>query len=117
MIKSALLVAALCALTLFATTPVVSALNLAEDNVHVQAAVVRGDFEGINFFNTNKNNTYGTPMKLQLLKNTESTGAVCLDGTPGGFYFSPATTAKDANNWEIYFQGGGTIYMHPMYIK
>jgi hypothetical protein len=37
----------------------------------------------------------------------EQDGAVCLDGSPGMFYFAPAADAANANNWEIYFQGGG----------
>jgi len=36
--------------------------------------------------------------------------AVCLDGSPGMFYFAPARDAPNPNNWEIYFQGGGWCY-------
>jgi hypothetical protein len=49
-------------------------------------------------------------MNLFMLNDTESSGAVCLDGTPSGFYFSPATNASNANDWQIYFQGGGWCY-------
>jgi len=49
-------------------------------------------------------------MNLHLLENTNTTGAVCLDGTPAGFYFSPAANAENTNNWELYFQGGGWCY-------
>ena len=47
-----------------------------------------------------------TVMDLYLLNETERTKAVCLDGTPGGFYFSPATSEEAKNDWQIYFQGG-----------
>eukprot|EP00656_Telonema_subtile_P016623 TRINITY_DN18798_c0_g1_i3.p1 TRINITY_DN18798_c0_g1~~TRINITY_DN18798_c0_g1_i3.p1 ORF type:complete len:451 (+),score=89.28 TRINITY_DN18798_c0_g1_i3:95-1447(+) len=39
-----------------------------------------------------------------------SDGAVCLDGSPGAFFFSPAANASNTNNWQIYFQGGGWCY-------
>ena len=51
-----------------------------------------------------------TVMHLQLLNNTDESGAVCLDGTRGGFYFSPATDPENALDWQIYFQGGGWCY-------
>ena len=37
-------------------------------------------------------------------------GAVCLDGTAAGFYYSNATADVDSKSWEIYFQGGGWCY-------
>ena len=49
-------------------------------------------------------------MNLHMLNGTESSGAVCLDGTPGGFYFSAASSAEHAKDWQIYFQGGGWCY-------
>jgi len=49
-------------------------------------------------------------MKLVMLNNTAASGAVCLDGTPGGFYFSPATSPENINDWQIYFTGGGWCY-------
>ena len=45
-------------------------------------------------------------MRLYLLNNTETSGAVCLDGSPAGFYFSPATNEESKNDWQIYFEGG-----------
>ena len=48
-----------------------------------------------------------TVMNLHMLNGTEQSGAVCLDGTPGGFYFSAATNAANKDDWQIYFQGGG----------
>ena len=47
-----------------------------------------------------------TVMHLQMLNDTSTTGAVCLDGTPAGFYFSAATTEAAKDDWQIYFQGG-----------
>ena len=49
-------------------------------------------------------------MDLHLLENTEATGAVCLDGTPAGFYYSAATSTTNSNDWQLYFQGGGWCY-------
>eukprot|EP01059_Diplonema_ambulator_P021160 TRINITY_DN351_c0_g1_i1.p1 TRINITY_DN351_c0_g1~~TRINITY_DN351_c0_g1_i1.p1 ORF type:complete len:447 (+),score=151.38 TRINITY_DN351_c0_g1_i1:198-1343(+) len=37
-------------------------------------------------------------------------GAVCLDGTPAGFYYSPAADVNNRNDWQIYFEGGGWCY-------
>ena len=42
-----------------------------------------------------------TMMNLYLLNNTEESGAVCLDGTPAGFWFSPATNASNKNDWQL----------------
>ena len=42
-----------------------------------------------------------TIMNLYLLNNTEESGAVCLDGTPAGFWFSPATNASNKNDWQL----------------
>eukprot|EP00666_Eupelagonemidae_sp_cell4sb_P001038 gene1038-6767_t len=41
--------------------------------------------------------------KLQLLD--PSTGALCLDGTPGGYYSRPGTT--EPKSWVVHFEGGG----------
>ncbi|KAJ9467005.1 Pectin acetylesterase 3 [Diplonema papillatum] len=38
-----------------------------------------------------------------------SMGAMCLSGTPGGFYYGLGKGA-DVNNWLIYFEGGGWCY-------
>lgn len=37
-------------------------------------------------------------------------GAVCIDGSPAGFYFSPAVGNKNTNDWQLYFEGGGWCY-------
>ena len=34
-------------------------------------------------------------------------GAVCLDGSPAGFYYRPATDPANKNDWVIHFQGDG----------
>ena len=50
------------------------------------------------------------PMVAHVMKDmADALGAVCLDGSPGAFFFSPAADAANANNWQIYFQGGGKL--------
>lgn len=52
----------------------------------------------------------GGGMTLQLMpdKGLSGMGAVCLDGSDAGFYFSPSTGGdKFKNSWQLYFQGGG----------
>ena len=34
--------------------------------------------------------------------------AVCLDGTPGAFYFSPGS-GENATKWMVHFEGGGAL--------
>jgi len=36
-------------------------------------------------------------------------GAVCLDGSPAGFYYRPATDPANKNDWVIHFQGDGGL--------
>ena len=31
----------------------------------------------------------------------------CMDGTPGGYYYSPSTNTSVSNNWVIFLDGGG----------
>eukprot|EP00053_Salpingoeca_punica_P010733 m.96143 g.96143 ORF g.96143 m.96143 type:complete len:440 (-) comp15477_c0_seq1:715-2034(-) len=60
----------------------------------------------------------GSPFKepeLVLLdpEIAQATGALCLDGTPPGFYYAPANTDVDpsaATKWVVYIQGGGWCY-------
>eukprot|EP00051_Salpingoeca_urceolata_P028230 m.485760 g.485760 ORF g.485760 m.485760 type:complete len:453 (+) comp23953_c0_seq1:161-1519(+) len=75
-----------------------------------KAGVFENDFEGLYFGEEAEKHSLRAPMQLQLLQNTASTGAVCLDGTPAGFYFASAADAANKNNWQIYFQGGGWCY-------
>lgn len=51
-------------------------------------------------------------MPLYLLSKEMSTdrGAVCLDGTPPGFYASFTENASTATSWVLYFKGGGWCY-------
>eukprot|EP00663_Eupelagonemidae_sp_cell21sb_P000231 gene231-1376_t len=53
-----------------------------------------------------------TVMKLQLMpdKGLNGMGAVCLDGTNAGFFFAPASSPRNRNDWQLYFQGGGWCY-------
>ncbi|CAE8606523.1 unnamed protein product, partial [Polarella glacialis] len=53
-----------------------------------------------------------TVMQLHMMtdKGLAGMGAVCLDGSDAGFYFAPASDPKNANDWQIYFQGGGWCY-------
>lgn len=47
---------------------------------------------------------------LFMLEDSVTThGAMCLDGSPVGLYFQPGS-GLDANNWMVYFQGGGWCY-------
>ncbi len=43
---------------------------------------------------------------LHLLNNIIGTSmnAVCLDGSPGAFYYKPAANPENANNWQLFFQ-------------
>eukprot|EP00462_Mataza_sp_D1_P017136 CAMPEP_0175152716 /NCGR_PEP_ID=MMETSP0087-20121206/19284_1 /TAXON_ID=136419 /ORGANISM="Unknown Unknown, Strain D1" /LENGTH=449 /DNA_ID=CAMNT_0016439211 /DNA_START=148 /DNA_END=1497 /DNA_ORIENTATION=+ len=74
------------------------------DEEDVLAQKYASDFYGLKFGDT------ADVMNLFMLNDTEKSGAVCLDGTPAGFYFSPAVDPANANNWQIYFQGGGWCY-------
>lgn len=53
-----------------------------------------------------------TAMRLHMMtdQGLSGRGAVCLDGTDAGFYFAPASDPKNANDWQIYFTGGGWCY-------
>lgn len=52
------------------------------------------------------------PMPLYLLSKEMSTdrGAVCLDGTPPGFYASFNNNSGSATSWILYFKGGAWCY-------
>lgn len=40
----------------------------------------------------------------------KATGALCIDGTPAGYYFVPAANTSNKNDWQLYFEGGGWCY-------
>merc|ERR1711881_118026 len=51
--------------------------------------------------------TAGGPAKKYLMTEAAaSKGAMCLDGTPGAYYFQPGT-GSGATKWYIHHQGGG----------
>ena len=56
--------------------------------------------------------TGNEPMPLYLLSKEMSVdrGAVCLDGSPPGFYASFANNSATATSWVLYFKGGGWCY-------
>lgn len=43
-------------------------------------------------------------------KGLKHDGAVCLDGSDAGFYFSPATDSKNKHDWQIVFEGGAWCF-------
>lgn len=49
------------------------------------------------------------PLQLHLFTATTvaSKHTVCLDGSPSGFYFRPASTPASAQKWVFFLQGGG----------
>jgi len=47
------------------------------------------------------------PWKLFLFDDTDTTGAVCLDGSPAGFYYRWADNSPGADSWIIDLMGGG----------
>ncbi|KAH3757451.1 pectin acetylesterase [Pelomyxa schiedti] len=52
----------------------------------------------------------GTILRQVLFDDYSETGAVCLDGSPAGYYIREATSVGAANNWQLDFQGGGWCY-------
>ncbi|KAJ9467000.1 Pectin acetylesterase 3 [Diplonema papillatum] len=49
-------------------------------------------------------------MHLNLMTDAVADGAVCLSGDPGGYMFGAADAPVNANDWMIYFEGGGWCY-------
>jgi STAM-binding protein len=47
---------------------------------------------------------------IKMYDFASDSGAVCLDGSPGAFYFRAATDAANANNWLLHFKGAGWCY-------
>jgi hypothetical protein len=50
----------------------------------------------------------GTDMARFTIDTAKFPNAICNDGTPGVFYYAPATREEDRNKWFIFLQGGGT---------
>ncbi|XP_020263715.1 pectin acetylesterase 7-like [Asparagus officinalis] len=48
----------------------------------------------------------GYPVPKTFLSNAEAKGAVCLDGSPPVYHFSPGF-GSGANNWLVHMEGGG----------
>eukprot|EP01043_Picozoa_sp_COSAG02_P006392 COSAG02_NODE_181_length_30783_cov_53.060520_19_plen_136_part_00 len=73
---------------------------------YMGAGAFSADFEGMTF-GAKVSASGGTPMQLHMMtdKGLKGAGAVCLDGSDAGFYFAPATNAKNKNDWQLYFQG------------
>lgn len=46
----------------------------------------------------------GSTLELILVQDEVKNGAVCLDGTPPGYYFRSSPT--NSKNWFLYIQGG-----------
>ena len=65
------------------------------------------DFKGITF---DANDAAAMTKVMMPEKGLSGMGAVCLDGTDAGFYFAPAANKSNANDWQIYFEGGGWCY-------
>ena len=48
----------------------------------------------------------GAAKLYKMTDAVNATGARCLDGSPGAYYFQPGT-GDGANKWYIHHQGGG----------
>lgn len=49
-------------------------------------------------------------MLLVTVPSGKNAGAVCLDGSPPGYWIRKATTPQSANKWIVHLQGGGWCY-------
>ena len=49
----------------------------------------------------------GIDLTRHTIDTAKFPNAVCNDGTPGVFYYAPATREEDRNKWLIFLQGGG----------
>jgi len=49
----------------------------------------------------------GIDLTRYTIDTSKFPNAVCNDGTPGVFYYAPATREEDRNKWFIFLQGGG----------
>ena len=60
-------------------------------------------------FATNRTTSNEGVYELHLLPNSSENGAVCLDGSPPGFYLRNGTSLEKSK-WIIFFQGGAWCY-------
>jgi hypothetical protein len=67
------------------------------------AVVKHADHVGIDF-----DTPEAAQFNLVMLPNSAEEGAVCIDGTPIGFYWQEGS-GLDAYNWMVYFEGGGWV--------
>ncbi len=49
----------------------------------------------------------GVDLTRYTIDTTKFPNAICNDGSPGVFYYAPATREEDRNKWFIFLQGGG----------
>ncbi|KAJ6854220.1 pectin acetylesterase 7-like [Iris pallida] len=49
---------------------------------------------------------YGFPVPMTLVNDSAAKGAVCLDGSPPAYHFSPGFDSG-VNNWLVHMEGGG----------
>jgi hypothetical protein len=50
------------------------------------------------------------PLHIVPKEKADASGAVCLDGSPPGYYFASAQTNSSSTSWVLYFKGGGWCY-------
>jgi hypothetical protein len=51
--------------------------------------------------------TWDAHLEMHAPETTARFNAVCLDGSPAGYYFRPASTAAASTKWKFHFCGGG----------
>jgi len=49
----------------------------------------------------------GSDLTRYTIATSKFPDAICNDGTPGVFYYAPATREEDRNKWFLFLQGGG----------
>ena len=53
-------------------------------------------------------------MHLQMIEGSGAAGGTgapsCIDGSPYGFWIQKTSNSSHANDWQLYFQGGGWCY-------
>ena len=51
--------------------------------------------------------TWDADLFLHPNSTVDKFNARCLDGSPGGYYYRPASSAAAVNKWKFHFMGGG----------